>query len=101
MSVFEPDLAGIAFITHSPVGPVAEIVNHDGETVRDSAKGFAPVDTGALRDSIHTQPGVDAIGPYCDVVDGVSYGIYQELGTRFQSGTPHLRPALGALASGL
>lgn len=61
---------------------------------RDAMAG-APVDTGALRSSISTSFSGDGrsgtmaaeIGPTVD------YGIYQELGTSSQPGTPYLAPA--------
>jgi HK97 gp10 family phage protein len=58
------------------------------------AKRLAPVDTGRLRASVTHQMGVDATGPVGFVGSPVEYAIYQEMGTRFQSGTPFLRPAL-------
>lgn len=71
------------------------------------AMASAPVDTGALRQSISTtfvgdgRSGTMAaeIGPT------VEYGIYQELGTSTQAGTPFLAPAfdrnIGNLAAAI
>lgn len=56
------------------------------------AKSLAPVDTGALRDSIYAR----ASGLELEFGNDVEYGAYQEFGTRFQPGTAHIRPALDA-----
>src|SRR5512146_2562669 len=61
--------------------------------IEGMAKGLAPVDTGALRASIHVsqeRPLQRTIG------DGVEYGIYQEFGTRHMPAHPFLLPALEA-----
>lgn len=60
--------------------------------VQRLAQGYAPVDTGALRGSISASAG----GMQGQVNSGVEYAIYQEYGTRYQSGTPHMRPAAEA-----
>lgn len=57
------------------------------------AKRFAPVDTGRLRDEIHfdvEETKEDVIG---QVISDVEYAVFQEFGTRFQRGTPYMRPA--------
>lgn len=74
---------------------VAACINIDQKTAQDVveiAQSLAPVDTGFLRDSIHTEPGEDEFTT--NIVVGASYGIYQEFGTRFQPGTPFLFPAV-------
>lgn len=55
-----------------------------------TAKSIAPVDTGRLRNSIkHKAEGKDT-----EVVEtNVEYAIYQEVGTRNQSGTPFIKPS--------
>ena len=58
----------------------------------DLARSLAPVDTGALRDSIYAR----GSGFDLEFGNAVDYGAYQEFGTRFQPGTPHIRPALDA-----
>lgn len=50
------------------------------------------VDTGHLRRSITTE--FSDGGLTGRVYTDVEYGIYQEFGTRFQSGTPFMRPSL-------
>ena len=56
------------------------------------AKGYAPVDTGRLRNSISHQVSQEESAVY--IGTNVEYAPYQELGTRYQSGTPFLRPAV-------
>lgn len=59
--------------------------------VEGLAKDRAPVDTGALKNSIHNWKRGEmehAVG------DGVEYGIFQELGTNKMSAHPFLIPAL-------
>ena len=58
------------------------------------AKGRAPVDTGALKGSLHTEK--KQAGLYW-VADGVEYGIYQELGTSKMASQPFLVPAVEAV----
>lgn len=59
------------------------------------AKQHAPVDTGALMRSIHVEPGeTTATSATARSGTDIEYGAYQEYGTRFQSGTPFMRPAM-------
>jgi HK97 gp10 family phage protein len=59
--------------------------------VEGEAKNLAPVDTGALKNSINTQKLSEK---HYIVADGVEYGIYQELGTKKMSAHPFLIPAV-------
>lgn len=59
--------------------------------VEAEAKSRAPVDTGALKNSIHTER--KKAGLYW-VADGVEYGIYQEFGTHRMSAHPFMMPAV-------
>ena len=54
------------------------------------AKTLAPVDTGALKGSLHSERIQEALWW---VGDGVDYGIYQELGTYKMAAHPFLIPA--------
>lgn len=68
-----------------------------GKTVFDveaQAKTRAPVDTGALRNSIH---GTMTGATEGEVTTGVEYAVYQEYGTVYQSGQPFMRPAAEAV----
>lgn len=73
---------------------VAASVRASCALIEQSAKLFAPVDTGRLRDSIQTN--IDDTGKTVVGTVGteVPYAAFQEFGTRFQSGTPFLRPAI-------
>lgn len=54
------------------------------------AKIYSPINRGILRASIH----VEKLGPYkFKVADGVSYGIFQELGTKYIKGKYFLQRA--------
>jgi HK97 gp10 family phage protein len=60
-----------------------------GKLIETAAKGFAPVDTGRLRSSINTE----AQGENTVIVaPHVDYAMYQEFGTKNQSGTPFMKP---------
>lgn len=56
------------------------------------AKGYAPVDTGRLRNSISHDISETEKAAY--IGTNVEYAPYQEFGTRTQPGTPFLAPAL-------
>lgn len=62
--------------------------------VEGEAKVRAPVDTGALKNSLHTEK--KRRGLYW-VGDGVEYGIYQEMGTHKMAAQPFLVPAVEAV----
>ncbi len=68
---------------------------HDaaGFVVSNAAKKNAPVDTGRLRASIVHDADADGVV----IGTNISYGIFQERGTRHQEGTPFLLP--GAVES--
>lgn len=59
-------------------------------------KSRAPVDTGHLRDSYgyYVESGRSRVTAH--VGTNVEYAVHQEYGTVYQSGTPHVRPALEA-----
>lgn len=59
------------------------------------AKGFSPVDTGALRSSIQWYMIGDATAR---IQPDVEYDIYQELGTYKMAAQPFLTPAIEAVA---
>jgi HK97 gp10 family phage protein len=59
--------------------------------VEGEAKNLAPVDTGALKNSLNTQK-IGESKYY--IQDGVEYGIYQELGTRRMAAHPFMIPAI-------
>jgi HK97 gp10 family phage protein len=63
--------------------------------IESDAKLLAPVDTGALKNSISTTITGDGRGwsMTAEIGPTVDYGIHQEYGTSTQSGTPFMGPA--------
>lgn len=74
-------------------GAVSETVRAGAAAVSATAKSLAPVDTGALKNSIVPEP--TDIFTWI-VRDGVEYGIYQELGTSRMRAQPFMIPAVEA-----
>ncbi|WP_429971282.1 HK97-gp10 family putative phage morphogenesis protein [Fructilactobacillus sp. Tb1] len=70
---------------------VAKLVKSSGASMQENAQKFAPVRTGALRRDIHLNYFDN--GMTTKVSSDISYAPYQEFGTRFMAGTPHVRPA--------
>lgn len=67
-----------------------QVVRKTAMDLEARAKVRAPVDTGILRASIQAA----AVGPrHWRVTVGAEYGIYVEMGTRFQRAQPFLEPA--------
>lgn len=69
----------------------SQVIRNNTEKLKASAKAKAPVDTGFLKNHITSS--------YPNQLEGrvkseAAYSGYQEYGTRFQTGTPHIRPAL-------
>lgn len=71
------------------------IVNTYGLAIAGEAAKNAPLDTGALRNSILSESTMTGDLSYT-VQDGVEYGIFQELGTSRMSARPFLLPAVEA-----
>ena len=69
----------------------SEVIRTLGFKAEGYAKTYAPVDTGALRDSIHT---IDMQPAWVRVQPEVYYAIYQELGTYKMAAHPFLTPAI-------
>ncbi|MDN6385333.1 MAG: HK97 gp10 family phage protein [Alkalibacterium sp.] len=70
---------------------VKNTVKLNTSEMQKQAQRLAPVDTGALKRSINmelTSGGYDG-----RIFSNIEYAPYQELGTRFQPGTPFMRPA--------
>jgi len=70
------------------------LVRSGAAAVEARAVVFAPVDTGALMNSIHNEK-KDRMVYW--VADGVEYGIYQELGTSRMAAQPFMGPAVEAI----
>jgi HK97 gp10 family phage protein len=70
----------------------SQIVRAGSFAVQGHAQDKAPVDTGALKNSLEAE---ERSGPLAWWVhDGVEYGIYQELGTSKMAAQPFLTPAV-------
>lgn len=68
-----------------------QVVEQAGHEIAADAALRAPVDTGALRQSIHSE----MIGEFEALIsDGVEYGAYQEYGTVNHPAQPFLGPAV-------
>lgn len=62
------------------------------EDIAEAAKQFAPVKTGALRDSIEVEAN-ERTGE-AKVIVGVDYGVIVEYGGVFQPAQPYMNPAI-------
>jgi HK97 gp10 family phage protein len=87
---------GVMFTSRLPqiaaamVPKAAMVVAKTASDVETAAKGFAPVDTGYLRSSIQAE----STGQLSAVINaGADYAVFQEYGTRYQTGTPFMVPA--------
>ena len=91
---FKPRNSAGQFVNGSVAQAVRASVVEACDMIEGLAKGYAPVDTGRLRDSIATtidDTGKTVVGT---VGTDVDYAVYQEFGTIYQRGTPFMRPAL-------
>lgn len=61
--------------------------------IQTAAVQRAPVLTGTLRRSIHTETAETSEGVVARIGTNVEYAIHQEFGTSRMSGQPYLRPA--------
>ena len=97
MAGFKIDLRGhevlemtIANAHAKAVAQSVQVVKNNTEELQKKAKVYAPVDTGFLRNNIASRyEGMSGI-----VHSQAAYSFFQEYGTRYQSGTPFMRPAL-------
>lgn len=72
---------------------VNQVIQNNAEDLQSAAKRYAPVakkNGGFLRDNINVEYPRKL---RADIKSGASYAGFQEYGTRFQPGTPHMRPA--------
>ena len=75
---------------------LVEMITALAGAITEEAKIRAPVDTGALKDSIAYT--IDTIELKADIgTHGIDYARYQELGTSKMSSQPFLRPALDSV----
>ncbi len=71
-----------------------EIVQNLGSIVKNSARNYVAVDTGALKGSIDMIIEGDGASSVAIIGTPLDYASSQEYGTSKQSGQPFLRPAL-------
>lgn len=64
-----------------------------GNQVAEDARRMAPVETGALRDSIQSEVSGSGTETTVRVGSNLEYAIYVEMGTSNQGAQPFLRPA--------
>lgn len=70
---------------------VKKVVRKNGAELQKKAQKNAPVDTGTLQRSITLE--MRDSGKTAEVEPMVDYGAYVELGTRFMTAQPYLKPA--------
>lgn len=75
---------------------LSRVVQETARSVEGWAKVFAPIDTGFLRNSITAERSGDPLTWFVNV--GAEYGIHQEFGTVYQTGTPFMRPAVAKMS---
>lgn len=75
---------------------LSEALDSLGADIKAEAQRLAPVDTGALRDSLDHEVADDAnpTGKALYVFSDLDYSVYQEMGTSNVPPHPYLRPAL-------
>ncbi|WP_125606730.1 HK97-gp10 family putative phage morphogenesis protein [Lapidilactobacillus bayanensis] len=72
---------------------VEDVVKANIAELQEGAQRRAPVDTGTLKRSIYQKTGQEGTSIVGEVGAEADYDPYQEYGTRYQPGKPHLRPA--------
>lgn len=84
------NLKGFGKVTPKVESGIKAGLKKIGLSIEREAKIRAPIRTGRLRSSIHTK----LMRLKVLVKDGVFYGIFQELGTRFMKAQPFMKPAV-------
>jgi HK97 gp10 family phage protein len=87
---FAVDVSGLEEIIGN-LETVPEVLETYAGLMTERAAELAPVDTGALRDSLAYEMIDDQTAR---IHDGVSYGIFQELGTSRMAAQPFFIPAI-------
>lgn len=70
---------------------VINVIKLNGSEMHRAAQRYAPVKTGALKRNINLY--FEDNGFTAKVASEADYAPYQEYGTRYQPGTPHIRPS--------
>ena len=76
---------------NAQMSDVKKVVRKNGSDMQKKAQKNAPVDTGTLQRSITLE--IRDSGKTAEVEPTVDYGAYVELGTRFMTAQPYLKPA--------
>lgn len=92
MKITGTDLLIQVLVKNKDLRRIVGVVAKHGGDLQEDAQRFAPVDTGTLKRSISLEIKDD--GMTAIISPNVDYDIYQEYGTRFQEGTPFMRPAV-------
>jgi len=90
------DIKKLQWLQREAKGKVARAIEASAERVNQGARRYCPVDTGLLKSTIDKLRVGELAWIVTYAIDHpeVFYGYFQELGSRFQSGTPFLVPAL-------
>lgn len=75
---------------HKSPDLVNKVIQNNAQELQKTAKEYAPKDTRFLMENINVEYPRNL---RADIKSGASYAGFQEYGTRFQPGTPHMRPA--------
>lgn len=78
-------------------GAIPEALEMIGQQWETEVKRRAPLRTGRLRRSYVYEVGSGAGGTYVELASNLVYAPFQEFGTRYIVGTPHLRPGTEAV----
>ena len=76
---------------------VKRVVATNGAELTRNSQRLAPVDTGRLAGSIHMS--IEDGGMTSVTRDGVNYGVYNDLGTRYRTGTGFMTSSYNLQAS--
>jgi HK97 gp10 family phage protein len=92
------DTAVLDKLTREIKPKAAQVVNKYGLLMTGQAAKNAPLDTGALRNSITSESKMTDELEFT-ISDGVEYGVYQEFGTSRMAAQPFLIPAIEKYAA--
>lgn len=72
---------------------VIQVVRRNGAQMQQRAQLLAPVDTGFLKRDIYLDFELKGLNYSAQISGDADYDAYQEYGTRYMAGKPHIRPA--------
>lgn len=91
LDIYNLEVLRERLVANAALPALQNIVRASGERLQSLAKGFAPVDTGFLRDNISLT--LDSGGFKAVISSQAPYAVFQEFGTRHMPGTAHIGPA--------